>query len=59
MLSVAAIVLAFHVVATSAPRLARQAIAPAEASLSLFLRGLCSLTRVASLVLLVSQHFCL
>ena len=40
------------------PRLARQAIAPAEASLSLLLRSLCSLTRVASLVLLVSQHFC-
>ena len=41
----------------SAPRLARPAIAPAEASLSLLLRGLCSLARVASLVLLVSQHF--
>ena len=45
----------------SAPCLARQAIAPAEASLSLLLRGLCSLARVSSLVLLVSQHilFCL
>ena len=43
----------------SAPRLARQAIAPAEASLSLLLRGLCSLMRVAPLVLLVSWHFCL
>ena len=33
----------------SAPCLARQAIAPVEASLSLLLRGLCSLTRVSSL----------
>ena len=41
----------------SAPCLARQAIAPAEASLSLLLRGLCSLTRVSSLVLRVSQRF--
>ena len=41
----------------SAPCLAHQAIAPAEASLSLLLRGLSSLPRVSSLVLLVSQHF--
>ena len=41
----------------SAPCLAHQAIAPAEASLSLTLRGLRSLTRAASLVLLVSQQF--
>ena len=52
----------------TAPCLARQAITPVEASLSLLLqgllslllRGLSSLTRVSSLVLLVSQHslFC-
>ena len=41
----------------SAPCLALWAAAPVEASLSLLLRGLCSLTRVASLVLLVIQHF--
>ena len=41
----------------SAPCLAHQAIAPAEASLRLLLRGLCSLVHVSSLVLLVSQHF--
>ena len=41
----------------SAPCLALQAAAPADASLSLLLRGLCTLTRVSSLVLLVSQHF--
>ena len=41
----------------SAPCLALWAAAPVEASLSLLLRGLCSFTRVASLVLLVTQHF--
>ena len=34
-----------------------QAIAPAEASLSLLLRGLCSFVHVSSHVLLVNQHF--
>ena len=41
----------------SAPCLALWPTGPVEASLSLHLRGLCLLTRVASLVLLVSQHF--
>ena len=41
----------------SAPCLAHQAIAPAKASLSLLLRGLCSLTRASSHVPLVSQLF--
>ena len=44
----------------SAPCFAHQAIVLAEASLSLLLRGLSSLPRVSSLVLLISQHslFC-
>ena len=60
MLSVAAIVRAFTwlpLPRESAPCLAHQAIAPAEASLSLLLRGLCSFVHVSSHVLLVSQHF--
>ena len=59
LLSVDAVVPAFHVVATSARirALPRSPGVPVEASLSLTLRGLRSLTRVTSLVLLVNQHF--
>ena len=54
--SVAAVVRAFRMVATARIRaLPRSPSVPDEASLSLLLRGLCSLTRVSSLVLMVSQ----